>query len=256
MIKIEKYLFSWDNLPETDSNKLRRFLKDNFDLRWVENANIIKDSNDKIIISTDEESVEMMLDKSKVKAMLKIDDGHIYDIFVVKENNKFNILDNKISQGDIYQNIEVIENIKQNDKYIKLDKIIYPHVIILTQACDLAQDFNFRFNKKNTEDKILLSVLAAPVYNADHVSNGEHLSEIRKKPMQLIQTKSKGKITTNWNKLIQNETPRYHYLEFPTEVPIVPSIIDFNSSLTNTNQKNSHNRHPPGQSTSKKAQYL
>ena len=45
--------------------------------------------------------------------------------------------------------------------------------------------------------------------------------------MQLIQTKSNGKITTNWNKLIQNETPRYHYLKFPNEVPIVPSIIDF-----------------------------
>jgi len=227
MIKIEKYLFSWENLPETDSNKLRRFLKDNFDIRWVENANIIKDSNDKIIISTEEESVVMMLDKSKVKAILKIDDERIYDISVVKENDKFNILDNKISQGDIYQNIEVIENIEETDKFVEIHKIIFPYVIILTQACDLAQDFNFRFNKKNTEDKILLSVLAAPIYTADHVSNGEHLSEIRKKPMQLIQTKSRGKITTNWNNLIQNKTPRYHYLEFPKEVPIVPSIIDF-----------------------------
>ena len=227
MIKIEKYLFSWENLPETDGNKLRRFLKDNFDIRWVDNANIIKDSNDKIIISTDEESVEMMLDKKEVKATLKIDDENIRDIFVVRDNDKFNILDNKISQGDIYQNIEVIEKIEQDDKLIEIHKIIFPYVIILTQACDLAQDFSFRFNKKETEDKKILSVLVAPIYVADHVSNGEHLSEIRKPLMQPIPKKNKGKITTNWNKLILNETPRYHYLEFPIEVSMVPSIIDF-----------------------------
>ena len=227
MIKIEKYLLNWDNLPETGSNKLRRFLKDNFDIRWVEDANIIKDSNDKVIISTDEESVELMLDKNKIKATLKFDDENIRDIFVVKDNEKFNILDSKISQGDIYKNIEFIENIEQNDEFIEIHKIIFPYVIILTQACDLAQDFNFRFNERKTEDKKMLSVLVAPIYNADHVSNGEHLSEIRKPLMQSIRKISKGKITTNWNKIIQNETPRYHYLEFPNEVPIVPSIIDF-----------------------------
>lgn len=27
--------------------------------------------------------------------------------------------------------------------------------------------------------------------------------------------------------LRQNETPRYHYLDFPDDVPIVPSIVDF-----------------------------
>jgi hypothetical protein len=28
-------------------------------------------------------------------------------------------------------------------------------------------------------------------------------------------------------KLRQNQTPRYHYLEFPTDIPIIPSVIDF-----------------------------
>ena len=227
MIKIEKCLFIWENFQETDSSKLRRFLKDYFDLYWVEKATVNKPTDDKIIFSTDEESVEIILDKENIKATLKIDDQQIHDLLVVKENNKFNILNSGVSQGDIYKNVEFIEKIKEENGIIEIRKIVFPYAIILTQECDLTHDFSFRFNKQKNGDKILLSVLAAPIYNADHVSNGEHLSQIRDRPMQEIKMKRKNKFTTGWKKLIQNETPRYHYLEFPNEIAIVPSVIDF-----------------------------
>jgi len=32
--------------------------------------------------------------------------------------------------------------------------------------------------------------------------------------------------------LMQNERPRYHYLNFPDDIPIVPSIVDFKHYLS------------------------
>lgn len=39
--------------------------------------------------------------------------------------------------------------------------------------------------------------------------------------------KKKGEETTDYKRLVQNETPRYHYLNFGAEFEIAPSIIDF-----------------------------
>ena len=53
------------------------------------------------------------------------------------------------------------------------------------------------------------------------MSKGEQLSEIDIRMEIINANKSPGKY------LRINERPRYHYLEFPTEIPIVPSVIDF-----------------------------
>ncbi len=91
----------------------------------------------------------------------------------------------------------------------------------------MAQDFKFRSDDSRTGDKIILSVLVAPIYNANHVYLGEHLAELNQ-VMRQIQVKGKGnKPTTEWRNLVNNDNPRYHHLEFPNEVSIVPSIIDF-----------------------------
>ena len=127
------------------------------------------------------------------------------------------------SQGDIYKNIEHIEYIVEQDGILEISKIVFPYIIVLTQDCDLAQDYTFRTETKKTKDKILISVLVAPIYNAEHVFAGTHLNDpsldLLMEPIN--KNKSPGKV------LKQNDRPRYHYLEFPTEVSIVPSIIDF-----------------------------
>jgi len=129
----------------------------------------------------------------------------------------------RISQGDIYKDIEYIEYVFEKDGYIEISKIIFPLVVVLTQDCDLAQDFKFREATDKTKDKILFSVLVAPMYNADDVFNGTHLDDIyeQEKSMESIPRKTPGKF------LKQNERCRYHYLEFPEDTPIVPAIIDF-----------------------------
>jgi len=139
--------------------------------------------------------------------MIKVDDGN----------------QTRISQGDIYKNIEYIEYAHEIDGYIEISKIIFPLVVVLTQDCDLEQDFKFREATDKTKDKILFSVLVAPMYNADSVFDGTHLDDVyeQEKSMEPISRKTPGKF------LKQNERCRYHYLEFPEGTQLAPIIIDF-----------------------------
>jgi hypothetical protein len=85
----EMYLFSWDNVPGNDSERLLIFLLDDLDIDWAENAEIRKSDDGKIIcIFKDENSAEIMIDEEKEKATLKIGDGKIIDLKVKKENGK------------------------------------------------------------------------------------------------------------------------------------------------------------------------
>jgi hypothetical protein len=126
-------------------------------------------------------------------------------------------------QGDILKEVDYIEFIKEKSGILEVSKIIFPLVIVLSQDCDLEQDFKARSSKDASadQDKWLLSVLVAPLYNAEHVYLGEHLSLLDLKMQQINKTKTPGKVLRN------NETPRYHFLEFPNTIPIVPSVIDF-----------------------------
>jgi hypothetical protein len=131
----------------------------------------------------------------------------------IKTHNKA-----RIAQGDIYKDVEFIEYAEEKDGIITISKIAFPFVIVLTQDCDLDQDYTVRWSKTevSNQDKKLLSVIVAPLYNAEHFNNGEHLSELK---MEMAKIKG--------NTLKQNKNPRYQYIEFPEKIPIVPSIIDF-----------------------------
>lgn len=129
----------------------------------------------------------------------------------------------RLGQGDILRDVECIEYAVEKSGDIEVSKIIFPLVVVLTQDCDLEQDYTFRWSKqtKSTQDKWLLSVLVAPLYNVEHIYSGEHLSELSMKMASINRSKSPGQNLRN------NETPRYHYLDFPETIPIPPSVIDF-----------------------------
>ena len=94
-----KYLFSWDNVAESDSGELIRYLMDEFEIKWVTNAEIIKLDNDNgktIHIFKDEHKVEIMINKKEKKAILITSDCRHYDLNVKKENGGLNIYGNKI----------------------------------------------------------------------------------------------------------------------------------------------------------------
>ena len=128
-----------------------------------------------------------------------------------------------ISQGDIFKDVDFIEHVIEEDGVIEVSKIRFPLAIVLSQECDLFHDFEFRTKKEEVkkQDKLLLSILVAPLYNVEHVYNGEHLRELAIEMEPINKKGSPGK------DLVKNIRPRYHYLEFPDNIPIVSSVIDF-----------------------------
>jgi hypothetical protein len=129
----------------------------------------------------------------------------------------------RICQGDIFKNVDFIESIFEKSGTLEISRITFPYVVVLTQDCELQQDYNHRKSMalREKQNKMLLSVLVAPLYNAEHVFMGTHLSELGISCAPINKDRTEGKT------LMDNERPRYHYIEFPETVSISPSIIDF-----------------------------
>ena len=143
----------------------------------------------------------------------------------------------RINQGDIYRDVEYFENIEVINSEIKISKIVFPLVVILTQDCDLQQDSVYRIEETltpNTDNSKLFSVIVAPLYNEELFLAGEHLNDSKTITMKMVgipRYNKKKKQTTQYNNLVQNKTPRYHHLAF-NKIDIVDSIIDFKHYFT------------------------
>lgn len=135
--------------------------------------------------------------------------------------------DSRLLQGDILRDVHWVEHIVEVSGQIEVSRVVFPLAIVLTQDCDLEQDHRFRTEPKETQDKFLFSIILAPLYNFQHVLNGEHLSLIERN-MVKIQDKNQRKNLKN------NQLVRYHYLEFDDEIPVVASVIDFKHYFTAT----------------------
>ena len=143
---------------------------------------------------------------------------------------KIGSISDRIMQGDIYKNIDYIEYVaevhNEDNHEIVTSLIVFPYVIVLTQDCDLRSDHLFRMENKSTQDKYLLSVIVAPLYNAEQVKTGTHLTDIGRK-MEPFPNSTKFK-----EMLYTNEIPRFHYVKFPIDSEIPESIIDFKHYFT------------------------
>lgn len=131
----------------------------------------------------------------------------------------------RIRQGDIYKNVEMIEYIEEKKGDLRISKIQFPYIMVLTQDCDLERDY---FNRRESsekpdenQDKFLFSALVAPLFNSEHFKNGEHFTDLDITMRRINWDRTEGQ------KIRNNEIPRYHYLEFPDDIPIVNSVIDF-----------------------------
>ncbi len=92
-IKHRKCLFSWDDVPGTDSERLKRCLKYDYDIGWAKSAEIRKSGDSKTIFISvaDKIPAEIMIDETGEKATLKISDDRTRSLCVKKENGKVNI---------------------------------------------------------------------------------------------------------------------------------------------------------------------
>ena len=138
-----------------------------------------------------------------------------------------------INQCDIYRDLEFIEYAKEDGDCIEVSKIIFPLAIVLTQACDLQQDHDARKRVKadnhGNQDKFLISVIVAPIYNFEEFRLGTHLDQLG------LMMEAKGRRErSQCTNIIKNENKRFHYLNFDKDVEIVESVIDFKHYFTVT----------------------
>ena len=88
---IIRYLFTWENVPGNNSDRLLDFLKNALEID-LKNAEIIKADDDKSIqVFSQELSVEITLDDNKDTAVMKIGNSQIYDLYVKRQNGKVSI---------------------------------------------------------------------------------------------------------------------------------------------------------------------
>lgn len=132
---------------------------------------------------------------------------------------------NRILQGDILNNVKI----PIYDGQLKI--IESGHLVILTQDCDLNQDYNSHedileidANKDISSfyNKMLPSILLCPAYPADQLREGIHL-QFLDMPMSKISKPSR----TPWKNILKNETPRYHFLEQCDAFGISDMVLDF-----------------------------
>ncbi|MBE9591959.1 MAG: hypothetical protein IMF19_00620, partial [Proteobacteria bacterium] len=95
---------------ECDKEILRKFLEDELDLSWVQDAEITKlDDNKTLRIRKDEDSVEITINENREKATLKICDGRTLNLKVKKAGGEL-----KIYTATKDQVMNKIENLVEN----------------------------------------------------------------------------------------------------------------------------------------------
>jgi len=138
--------------------------------------------------------------------------------------------DKQVHQGDVFKTVRYYECFTEIGGKFELSLLEFPFSIVLTQECDLSNNLIERTKNGNgdnsqKQDKYLVSLLCAPLYNAEHLFSGKHLEHLK------IETDYKNSTQKKYIK--SNRDPRYHYIEFDNK-ELVPMVIDFKHYFTVT----------------------
>lgn len=130
----------------------------------------------------------------------------------------------RIRQGDILRCNEFIYWEK---------KFEFPYILVLTQDCDLDQDYRCLLSEEDKKDKELESILVCPMFHSNDLLAGTHV-QIYKDGKPTIK-----KMATIWwdlkKSLLKNKLERYHFIKGYSENDniIIPDlIIDFKFFIT------------------------
>ncbi|MDR3222246.1 MAG: hypothetical protein LBT66_00730 [Methanobrevibacter sp.] len=161
---------------------------------------------------------------------------------------------NMICQGDMFSELEVISYSNGEDEII-YDRITLPYSVVLSQDCDIEQNYTSRLEINNVNnvkdenklrsifDKLIPSILLCVGFPAEQVRQGIHLTESEQVRQGIHLTEyndkfnilmdNKGKENkSKWKNILKNETPRYHYLKGNTDLQIPDLVLDFKRYYT------------------------
>ncbi len=129
----------------------------------------------------------------------------------------------RIYQGDIYKDLRILLSAEQINDELLINKMDLMYAVVITQDCDLQQDFNRLKNENSTHNNSLLSILICPAYQAEIFKNGLHI------PNQQMRTFHKNE----FEKLKNNDSERrYHWLPEHGPFRVPEAIIDFKHYYT------------------------
>ncbi len=132
------YMFSWDNVPGSESKRLLSYLTEEFGIDWAEGAEIRKSDDGRAIhIFTAENSAEIVMEARMEKGTLAILGGKTYNLNVKTEQGKHTIYSAKdIDADDIRlwgQKKKAIEALINSEKPAHTDywlNIKYPRTTV------------------------------------------------------------------------------------------------------------------------------
>lgn len=132
-------------------------------------------------------------------------------------------------QGDIYLDVKLIQDIMQvetpeGEHEWVFNEVTYDYSVVLTQECDLEQDYYYRILDKGDQDKYIPMILMVPAYLAESLRYGKHLTGYGQK-MQHINS-------DDWKKVKNNDNKRYHYLKIDTYKNVPELVVDFKHFFT------------------------
>lgn len=135
-------------------------------------------------------------------------------LYVVKSEKR-------ICQGDIFHDVK--ELTVQTASGLARREVIFPYVVILTQDCDLSEDFmcreGLREGKEGAQDKYMQSILVCPLFLAEDLRAGKHLSVID----FTMQYQNSG----FWGTIKNNKNERYHHIDVDKRNHIDELVADF-----------------------------
>lgn len=142
----------------------------------------------------------------------------------------------------ITNRIEIIskDRIRQWD-ILKCNELIYwekkfefPYVLVLTQDCDLDQDYRSSSSEEDKEDKILESILVCPMFHLNDVLLWTHVKIINDEWKTVIK-----KMVTIWGELkrnlLKNNLDRYYLIKSYSDswkLIISDLVVDFKFFIT------------------------
>lgn len=130
---LNSYVFSWGNVPGKDSEKLKKFISNEFDLEWAKTAEITR-TDGTIELYTKKESLSLILDAKKTEVKIYIDDPRKNKLIVKEEDQELRVYkDDHIQFSSWFS----------RDDQRKINDII--PLISSLRAINLKPDFNTKF---------------------------------------------------------------------------------------------------------------
>lgn len=130
----------------------------------------------------------------------------------------------RICQGDILRDLEFIVGAPISNTEAEIEPSSNKEYwVVMTQDCDLSQDFAQRLASSKMGSNSIRSILLCPAYPARQFYTGEHLKDWDTETFNAKKVK----------KIIKNdEYKRYHYIKGEPELGVPELVIDFKHFFT------------------------